>query len=201
MVASPLVVEYLEVKKITVGTFDVKRTDVEKMEAEMPEQDAIDRSLPEIVREFPAVDPEVEAAVDRVWKLSKHLDRLWDSTSERFGLNQSGEYKVLLKLRLAPERRMTPGQLSSKLVLSTGAMTNRLDRLESAGLIRRERDPEDRRSVIVRLTERGDQVFEEAMVAQAKEESRVMSALKPEELRRLNQLLRKLILVFERGSA
>jgi DNA-binding MarR family transcriptional regulator len=167
----------------------------------MAEQDSIDRALAEILEEFPTIDPEVEAAVDRVWKLSKYLDRLWDSTAERFGLNQAGEYKVLLKLRHTPERRMTPGELSTKLVLSTGAMTNRLDRLEEAGLVQRDRDPHDRRSVIVRLTDRGASLVEEAVAAQAKEESQVMSALKPEEQRRLNQLLRKLVLVFEREQA
>jgi DNA-binding MarR family transcriptional regulator len=192
------------VERIAIGQFDVKRVHIEKMEMKMSnrrDKDAIDRHLEEILEEFPTIDPEVEAAADRIWKLSKHLDRLWDSTAARFGLHQSGEYKVLMKLRQAPERKMTPGQLSSKLVLSTGAMTNRLDRLESAGLIRRERDPDDRRSVNVRLTDRGAALIEEAITAQAKEESRVMSALKPEEQRRLNQLLRKLILVFEREDS
>ena len=163
----------------------------------MTEQDAIDRELAEILTRFPMVDPEVEAGVDRIWKLSKQLDRLWDSTAERFGLNQGGEYKVLLKLRQAPEERMTPGELSGCLVLSTGAMTNRLDRLEQAGLITRERDLQDRRSVIVRLTDRGRALIDEAVDAEAKEEARVFSALKPDEQRRLNALLRQLTLVFE----
>jgi DNA-binding MarR family transcriptional regulator len=164
----------------------------------MAEQDSIDRSLDEFLREFPTLDPQVEAAADRLWTLAKHLDRLWDATAERFGLNRGGEYKVLLKLRQAPERRMTPGELSSRLVLSTGAMTNRLDRLEEAGLVTRDRDTGDRRSVIVRLTDRGVSLIDQAVAAQAKEEERVMSALKPEEQRRLNALLRKLVLVFER---
>lgn len=171
------------------------------MEMEKPDRDAIDRQIGQIIEEFPSIDPEVEAAADRIWKLAKRLDRLWDSTAERFGLHQAGEYKVLLKLREAPGRTMTPGRLSSKLELSTGAMTNRLDRLESAGLVRRERDPDDRRSVIVHLTDRGAALMDDAIAAQAKEESRVMSALKPEEQRRLNQLLRKLMLVFEREGS
>lgn len=166
-----------------------------------PDKDAIDRQIGQMLEEFPSIDPEVEAAVDRIWKLAKRLDRLWDSTAERFGLHQAGEYRVLLKLRRTSGRAMTPGQLSTKLELSTGAMTNRLDRLESAGLVRRERDPEDRRSVIVHLTDRGAALVEDAVAAQAKEESRVMSALKPEEQRRLNQLLRKLMLVFERDGS
>lgn len=194
----PLDVEYLDVK-IPRRKFDVKTLDVERMRT-LAERDSIDRWLEEVLEQFPTVEPEVEAAVDRVWKLSKHLDRLWESTAERFDLD-GGEYKVLLKLRQAPGRTMTPGQLSTKLVLSTGAMTNRLDRLEDAGLIRRDRDEHDRRSVIVRLTDRGATVIEEVITAEAKEESRVMAALKPDEQRRLNQLLRKLILVFERERA
>jgi DNA-binding MarR family transcriptional regulator len=194
----PLDVEYLDVK-IPRRNFDVKTLDVERMRT-LAERDSIDRWLEEVLEQFPTVEPEVEAAVDRVWKLSKHLDRLWESTAERFDLD-GGECKVLLKLRQAPGRTMTPGQLSTKLVLSTGAMTNRLDHLEDAGLIRRDRDEHDRRSVIVRLTDRGAAVIEEAIAAEAKEESRVMAALKPDEQRRLNQLLRKLILVFERERA
>lgn len=164
----------------------------------MIEQDSIDRSLDRIIEQFPMIDREVEAAVDRMWTLSRHLERLWDSTAERFGLSQSGEYKVLLRLRQAPEGKMRPGELSSCLMLSTGAMTNRLDRLERAGLVTRDRDPDDRRGVIVRLTDRGVEVIDGALAEQAKEEQRVMSVLKPEEQRRLNALLRKLMLVFER---
>jgi DNA-binding MarR family transcriptional regulator len=164
----------------------------------VPEQDSVDRALDEIVQRFPMIDREVEAAVDRIWTLSRHLERLWDTTAERFGMSQSGEYKVLLKLSQAPGLTLRPGELSSRLMLSTGAMTNRLDRLEEAGLVTRERDAHDRRSVRVRLTERGSALFEEAVAAQAKEEVRVMAALKPDELRRLNALLRKLMLVFER---
>ncbi len=161
------------------------------------EQDSVDRFLLEAMDRFPTLDAEVEAAVDRILKLQKHLDRLWEATADRFGLGSGGELKVLLKLRNAGGS-LTPGDLSRRLVLSTGAMTNRLDRLEEDGLIRRDRDPGDRRSVIVRLTERGAAVIDEAIEAQGKEEQRVLSALSREEQRRLNALLRKVLLRIER---
>lgn len=164
----------------------------------MTERDSVDVFLDEVRERFPEVqDLEVEGVVDRIFKLSKHLDRLWGGTASRFGLNQSGEYQVLLKLRGSPEGRSTPGELAEHLVLSTGAMTNRLDRLEEAGLIVRERDPKDRRSLIISMTERGKALFAEAMELEAKEEKRLVGVLKPDELRRLNTLLRRLVLSFE----
>ena len=176
---------------------DVKIT-MTNAKAKIPERDPIDDFIEEALRYFPEIDPEVEGVVDRIWKLSKRLDRLWDRTAERYGLNQGGEYKVLLKLRQAPEGRATPGELARRLSLSTGAMTNRLDRLEDAGLIVRERDPHDRRSVLVRMTEKGQEVFTEAVHAEAKQEERLVGVLNPDEQRRLNALLRRLVLAFER---
>jgi DNA-binding MarR family transcriptional regulator len=170
--------------------------------AVMAERDSIDLFLDEVRERFPEVaDLEVEGAVDRIWKLSKHLDRLWGATASRFGLNKSGEYQVLLKIRHSPDGRSTPGDLAEHLVLSTGAMTNRLDRLEEAGLIVRDRDPDDRRSFIVTMTDRGKELFAEAVEAEAKEEQRLLGALRPDELRKLNALLRRLVLSFEREDA
>jgi len=166
----------------------------------MAERDSIDRIIQEALRHFPEIDPEVEGVVDRIWKLSKHLDHLWDSTAERFGLGQGGEYMLLLKLRQAPEGRATPSELAERLSLSTGAMTNRLDRLEQAGMVVRERDPQDRRSVLVHMTDKGRHVFDEAVLAEAKEEERIVGVLDPEEQRRLNALLRRLVLAFERDA-
>jgi len=132
--------------------------------------------------------------------LETYLGRLCDTTAERFGLNQRGGQRVLLALRRTPDLKLTPGGLAKQVVPSTGAMRDRLDRLEEAGLITRERDTQDRRSVIIRLTDRGAALIDEAIAAQVAEEKRVMGALKPDEQRRLNGLLRKLMLVFEDPS-
>jgi DNA-binding MarR family transcriptional regulator len=173
----------------------VKRFDV-KGSGMAERQDSIDRLMGEALPLFPFLDPEVEAAVDRMAKLVKHLDRTTDRTVGEFGLN-TGEFRVLLKLRQAPEQRMTAGALAERLSLSTGAMTNRVDRLEEAGLVTRERDPKDRRSVFVAITSAGVDVLDAAVATQADVERRILSALTHDEQRRLNALLRKLVLAAE----
>jgi DNA-binding MarR family transcriptional regulator len=162
-------------------------------------RDAIDRFLETALQIFPSLDPETEAAVDRMAKVMKHLDRVTDRTAGRFGLN-TGEFKVLLKLVQVPHQRLTAGALSEMLSLSTGAMTNRLDRLEEAGFAVRERDPNDRRSVVVALTPEGRDVLDKAVESQAEEERQLLSALTPAERHRLNALLRKLVLAIEAGG-
>lgn len=87
------------------------------------------------------------------------------------------------------------------LALSTGAMTNRLDRLEEAGFVARERDPDDRRGVVVRLTDAGRSAADGAVAEIAAGEQRWLSALTPKEKRALNDLLRTLMLASEEGPS
>jgi DNA-binding MarR family transcriptional regulator len=159
-------------------------------------RDSIDDFLERALEVFPTLDPEVEAAVDRISHLNKHLKKMSEAGASRFGLNH-GEFKVVLKLRQVAGEALSPGALAEMLALSTGAMTNRIDRLEEAGYIVRERDASDRRGVVVRLTDAGREAADQAVAAIAAEERRVVSALSPAEQRRLNDLLRKLMLAFE----
>jgi DNA-binding MarR family transcriptional regulator len=111
----------------------------------------------------------------------------------RFGL-QGGEFDVLATLRRSGKPyALTPTKLYEATMVSSGAMTNRLDRLEKAGLITREPHPEDRRGVIVRLTEKGRELIDEALVAHVGNEHKVLSGLTPEEQDLLAGLLEKLI--------
>jgi len=160
-------------------------------------KDSIDRFVEGAVLLFPTLEPEVEAAVDRIMKITKYLDRLTERTVGIFGIN-TGEFRLLLLMhRQAPGTRMSAGALAERLNLSSSAMTNRLDRLEERGLIARERDPDDRRSVLVSVTPHGEDVVGQAVQQQAKKESDFLDALKPEEQRRLNTFLRSLILEIE----
>jgi DNA-binding MarR family transcriptional regulator len=163
----------------------------------MGTKDSIDDFLERACKIFPSLDPEVEGAVDRICKLNKRFDTMLEHAVEAFGLNK-GEFKVLITLRQHNDDfTMSPGELGDELLLSSGAMTNRLDRLESARLIAREPDPDDRRALIVRLTTDGLQKIDEAMNAAAHNEAAVVSVLSPAEQKRLNTLLRKLVLSFE----
>jgi DNA-binding MarR family transcriptional regulator len=82
-------------------------------------------------------------------------------------------------------------------MLSSGAMTNRLDRLEHAGLVIRMPDPQDRRGILVGLTEQGQEVVEQAIAAGWETQYRLMSALTPAECESIAGLLRKLLLALE----
>jgi DNA-binding MarR family transcriptional regulator len=90
--------------------------------------------------------------------------------------------------------RSSPGDLASDLELSSGAMTSRLDRLEGAGLIRRLPDPEDRRGVVVELTEQGREAWDLAANVQGRREAFFARTLTKSEQKQLNTLLRKLLL-------
>ncbi len=159
-------------------------------------RDGVDRFVAGVVKIFPTLDPEVEAAVDRMNKIMKYLDRTTEGNVKVFGLNV-GEFKVLLRLREAKDETLSAGALADMLDLSPSAMTNRLDRLEEDGLVTRARDTEDRRSVLVSITPRGEEVVGQAVERQAKEESSLLAVLSATDQRRLNDLLRALSLEIE----
>jgi DNA-binding MarR family transcriptional regulator len=160
------------------------------------EQDHVDRWLERI--ELPGVDPEVEGIIDRINGLRRRFTAMADETLDELGLGH-GAWKVLTTLRLSdPPHRRSAGALARRAELSSGAMTNRLDRLEEAGLVKRVSDPDDRRGVLVELTKEGHRRWEEALGAQAANEALIAAALTKDEKRQLNGLLRRLMREFER---
>jgi DNA-binding MarR family transcriptional regulator len=177
-------------KSLDVKTFFVKDSLVGD------EQDHIDRFLAE--HDLPGVDLAVEGIVDRIHGLRRRFNAMLDATLSEHGLAE-GEWKVLNHLWLSkPPYRRSAGQLAKRAELSTGAMTNRLDRLEEAGLVRRLPDPDDRRGVLVELTKKGQQAWEKTLGVQAAKESLIAGALTKAEQRELNVLLRRLMREFER---
>jgi DNA-binding MarR family transcriptional regulator len=165
-----------------------------------PERDHIDRFLDTIRERLPMLDPEVEGIVDRIGGLQRRFKRAMDETLDEFDLDWS-EYKLLsLLTREGEVYRSSPGKLARIMELSSGAMTNRLDRLEQAGLVRRLPDPDDRRGILVELTPEGKRVYEDAVGAQGRKESLVASALSVPEKKQLNALLRRLMIEFERAE-
>ena len=158
------------------------------------QRDKIDAFL-ERLEGIPGLDYEVEGIVDRINSLQRRFRHAHEETLRAWDLTW-GEWKVLGSLRHGD--CSSPGELSSELELSSGAMTNRLDRLEEAGLVRRVPDPEDRRGVKIELTADGERAWTESTAAQAQKEIHVASALNKREQLQLNALLRKLMLEFER---
>jgi DNA-binding MarR family transcriptional regulator len=186
-----------------MGSFDVKKLEVEnppvaKADPVTVEPDQVDASLAVWARELPDLDLETEGIVERIHKLERHVDSTMRETLDAFDLSY-GEYKLMMHLRYGgPPYRGKPGKLAKRLGLSTGAMTNRLDNMERRALIRRLDDPEDRRGVIVELTDDGRLLWDRTVAAQAEKESIVATALDEAERRQLNELLRRLMNAFER---
>jgi DNA-binding MarR family transcriptional regulator len=165
-----------------------------------PERDHIDRFLDTIRERLPMLDPEVEGIVDRIGGLQRRFKRAMDETLDEFDLDWS-EYKLLsLLTREGEVYRSSPGKLARIMELSSGAMTNRLDRLEQSGFVRRLPDPDDRRGILVELTPEGKRVYEDAVGVQGRKESLVASALSVPEKKQLNALLRRLMIEFERAE-
>jgi DNA-binding MarR family transcriptional regulator len=130
--------------------------------------------------------------------IGRRIRRLLDETLAEHGLAQ-GEWHDLGSLtRAGSPYRRSAGELAEHADISSGAMTNRLDRLEEAGLVRRLPDPNDRRGVLVELTDAGRKLYEESVSAQAAKEALIASALDGDEKKQLNALLRKMMLEFER---
>ena len=164
-------------------------------------EDAVDSKLQTWARELPDLDLETEGVVARIQHLEKRLKRSMEETLAEFRLNY-GEWVVLGALRPAGEPyRRSAGALAKILDLTSGAMTNRLDRMETAGLVRRVPDPDDRRGVQIEITEKGRALWEDAVGVQAQKEQLVASALSSREKQQLNDFLRRLVLAFEDAAA
>ncbi|MGX5840154.1 MarR family winged helix-turn-helix transcriptional regulator [Mesorhizobium sp. ArgA1] len=111
----------------------------------------------------------------------------------RFGL-QAGEFDVLATLRRSGQPyALTPTALYEATMVTSGAMTNRLDRLEKAGLTLRGPHPNDRRGIVVQLTEKGLTLIDEALTAHVANEHEILAGLTGAERETLAQLLGKLI--------
>ena len=155
--------------------------------------DSVDFCVSEFLERYPEIDPDVEGVVDRLDTIQKHASRIFEKTLTQHGLSH-GEYRLLLRLATRTEdKRMSAGKLSTMLMLSSGAMTNRLDRMEAAGLVRRVPDPTDRRGVLVEMTDKGEKVLDKAVLASAKEDAAMLSGLNARERGQLNQLLSKVL--------
>ncbi|MBZ9695384.1 MarR family transcriptional regulator [Mesorhizobium sp. ESP6-5] len=145
-------------------------------------------------RERPDLDVSPMAVIGRLNEVSSLIarDRLAPLFA-RFGL-QAGEFDVLATLRRSGSPyALTPTALYEATMVTSGAMTNRLDRLEKAGLILRAPHPNDRRGIVVRLTEKGLALIDEAVAAHVANEHQILSGLTQTERETLSHLLEKLI--------
>jgi len=157
------------------------------------------RAKEEWQRERPDIDANVMALVGRLLQATHLLERNWFlPLAAQFDLHQ-GEFDVIATLRRSGNPyAMTPTDLHEGLMLSSGAMTSRLDRLERKGLIERVPSPNDRRSTLVRLTPAGLALIDKLLPLHVANEQQAMASLTQKEQAQLDGLLAKLIVGLER---
>lgn len=157
-------------------------------------QDRIDRILAQWKRERPDLDTRAMGLVGRIQRAAAALRPRLDDTHGVSGL-QGESFDVLASLRRSGRPyQLSPTQLYREMMLTSGAMTNRIDRLEKAGLVLRRPDPQDRRGTLVRLTAKGKALIDTATTGHVANEQRLLAVLSEREQRQLAELLRKLLL-------
>jgi len=160
-------------------------------------RDEVDRIVAAWRREAPQLDVDPLEVLSRVARLSRHLDRLRRDAFSAHAL-ETWEFDVLAALRRAgAPHELSPGQLLVQTLVSSGTMTNRVDRLVARGLVQRRPDPDDGRSVRVRLTDAGAQAVDAALADLVRAEHRMLGVLSLDERHALAALLRRVAAPFE----
>ena len=155
--------------------------------------DEIDAITDQWARERPDLDLTAMAVFGRFGRVAMLAGRAVEEVFARHGL-RSGEFDVLAALRRAGQPyELTPSVLSATLMLSRAGMTNRLDRLESAGLVARTLDPADRRSFLITLTKHGLEVVEATVDEHVANETELLSVLPAKDRAALDRILRTLL--------
>lgn len=148
----------------------------------------------------PELDTSPVAIVARIGRIANFFDQSTDALMDEHGLSRSS-WDVLASLRRAdPPYELSPTELYRALMRSSGAMTNRLHRLEEAGLIERRPDPGDGRGRLVRLTARGRKLVDKVAPRHLENENRLLEGLTDADRRELAALLRKLASALEQRS-
>lgn len=159
--------------------------------------DHVDRVIAQWNRERPELDVEPMALIGRIGRISQFLSREMAKTFAEHGLNVA-TFDLLATLRRSgPPFRLLPGDLIEMSMVTSGTVTNRIDRLVAAGLVERVPNPEDGRSVFIALTAQGREIIDAAVTDHVATQARIVSLLEPEERRALDALLGRYLTAIE----
>jgi DNA-binding MarR family transcriptional regulator len=163
----------------------------------MPPRDEVDRIVDAWLRERPDLDFSPLQVLSRVGRLAKHLDRARRAAFTASGLD-SWEFDVLSALRRAGSPyQLSPKALLQQTLVSSGTMTNRIDRLVERGLVERRGDPNDGRGILVTMTPTGQARVDAAISQLLTAEAELLGNLSVPDRERIATLLRKLSLDFD----
>jgi DNA-binding MarR family transcriptional regulator len=154
-------------------------------------KDGVDAIIEQWARERPDLDTTAMEVFGRVFRLSAAGANATHAAYMRYGIGRP-EFDLLATLRRSgAPYELAPSELAASMMLSSGGTTARLDRLERAGLIVRRPSETDRRSVLVRLTDGGREIIEQAVDSGLSAQQQLLRHMEPEKVRLLNELLRE----------
>ncbi|CUH67078.1 HTH-type transcriptional regulator MhqR [Thalassovita gelatinovora] len=159
--------------------------------------DHVDKILAQWRVEHPEFKLRAMGVLGRMSRLTTHLTQGLDQVFSAYGLN-AASFDVLATLRRSgAPYALTPSQLMDWTMVTSGTMTNRLDRLQAQGLIDRKKSDQDARSVVVQLTPQGLDLINDSVTKHVANQNRLAAALNPEEQEQLDRLLAKWLAAFE----
>ncbi|GAB3811785.1 MarR family winged helix-turn-helix transcriptional regulator [Kribbella italica] len=162
--------------------------------------DEVDRLIEAWRRERPDLDVAPMEVLSRVTRLARHLDRARSHAFATHGL-ESWEFDVLAALRRAGSPyQLSPGRLLKETLVTSGTMTNRVDRLAARGLVERQPDPADRRGVLVQLTTAGRDAVDAALADLLAHERALLATVTDRDQAKLARLLRELVGPFDQET-
>lgn len=160
-------------------------------------RDEVDRLIAAWKRERPDLDLSPLSILSRITRIARHLDI---ARRDAFGDLENWGFDVLAALRRAgAPHQLSPGQLMQETMVTSGTMTNRLDRLEELHLITREQDPDDGRGSLVTLTKSGVRAVDAALEGLLENERELLGTLTAKERETLADLLSKLVTEFDQN--
>ncbi|KAB0465966.1 transcriptional regulator [Vibrio kanaloae] len=159
--------------------------------------DAIDRVVEQWAKEKPELETEPMAMMGRIMRIAKYMETQVAELHKKYDM-KLGEFDVLATLRRSGKPyRLTPSELIGSMMLTSGAMTNRLDKLEAKGLISREHSKEDRRSVSVQLTKDGLILIDQMMTEHVEMQKKLVKSLSASQKKNTNQILKTWLSAYE----
>jgi DNA-binding MarR family transcriptional regulator len=165
-----------------------------------PLRDEVDGLVEAWRRERPDLDCSPMEVLSRVTRLARYLDRQRRAAFAQHGL-ETWEFDVLAALRRSGEPyQLSPGHLLKETMVTSGTMTNRVDRLVTRDLVRRTERPDDRRGVLVRLTPVGKQTVDAALSDLLRAEHVILEALPSAQREQLTEALRQLVAPYDSGQ-
>jgi len=166
------------------------------MSADPGPRDEVDAVVEAWSRERPDLDVGPMRVLSRVTRLARHLDRQRAAAFSAHGL-ETWEFDVLAALRRAgAPNQLSPGQLLRETMVTSGTMTNRVDRLAARGLVERDLHPDDKRGVLVRLTDAGRVAVDAALADLLAAERELLAGMAEDDQHQLAQTLRQLLVVY-----